>query len=104
MPTTDQYLSYAETALASYAQLISGTGNEDEYFEAGMATEQASRFDASWTVISQQGLLDGFNATLFQRVNEDGSLGEKVLAIRGTDSLLDLATDVINIALSSTRR
>lgn len=98
MSNISQYLQYAGVAMASYATLRSGSSQEAAYVFADMAPTQAQEFDSSWTVISQQGLLDGFNATLFQRVNEDGSLGEKVLAIRGTDGVLDWVDNLISIA------
>lgn len=48
-----------------------------------MAHTQAQHFDASWVVLGQQDLTDGFSAVLFQPVDSQGNpSGEKVLAIR----------------------
>lgn len=88
MPTISDYLKYAETSFAAYASnLTLGRGNASEYENnADMAHTQAQRFDASWMVLGQQDLGDGFSAVLFQPVDDQGNpSGEKVLAIRGTE-------------------
>ena len=71
-----------------------------------MAHAQALQFDASWQVLGQQDLWDGFSAALFQPVDSNGqATGQKVLAIRGSESShwgIDYAADLVNIALLGT--
>lgn len=102
MPTLNDYFRYAETAFAAYANgLTAGQGNAAQYQAADMAPDQAQRFDASWQVLAQQDLSDGFSVVLFQHA----STGEKVLAIRGTEAShwrIDYLADVVNIALLGT--
>ena len=108
MPTMNDYLKYAETAFAAYANnLVSGQGNATKYENfAGMSPAQAQQFDATWKVLAQQDLSDGFSAVLFQQVDAQGNpIGEKVLALRGTEAShwgIDYLTDVVNIALLGT--
>jgi Ca2+-binding RTX toxin-like protein len=109
MPTQADYFKYAETAFASYAtNLTRGRGvNADAYrVLADMAPAQADRFDSSWQVLSQQDLNDGFSATLFQQVDAFGSsIGQKVLAIRGSESshwFADYSADIKSVAILGT--
>ncbi|MBN8507358.1 MAG: hypothetical protein J0L57_01970 [Burkholderiales bacterium] len=52
-----------------------------------MAASQAEAFDRQWSVLDEVDLGNGFSAALFQRVDSNGiPIGEKVLAIRGTDN------------------
>ena len=52
-----------------------------------MSAPQAEAFDRQWSVLDQVDLGNGFSASLFQRVGSNGvPVGEKVLAIRGTDN------------------
>jgi Ca2+-binding RTX toxin-like protein len=108
MPTITDYLKYAETAFASYAtNLVLGHGNSEAYRSvAGMASIQAQNFDAAWNILGQQDLSDGFSAVLMQQVDVFGNpVGEKVLAIRGTEAShwrIDYLTDVVNIAILGT--
>ena len=101
-----EYLQYSELAFASYAEnLATGASNTAKYKLAKMSDARAVRFNASWKVLAQQDLADGFSAVLFERVNEAGApTGEKVLGIRGTDSGTDYLTDVVNIAGLGTNR
>ena len=105
MPTIADFLRYSETAFAAYAvNLVRGIGiNETELVRAGMAIAEAGRFDVSWEVLDQQDLTDGFFAVLLQPVDKNGKpAGEKVLAIRGSESRnwgVDYFADVVNIAL-----
>ncbi|UCH16655.1 MAG: hypothetical protein JSW36_13190, partial [Burkholderiales bacterium] len=75
-----QYQTYAETALASYAEIMSlGTGvNKAELTSAGMSESQAASFDSHWAVVAQsaEGDPSGFSAVLLQSVQS----GQKVLA------------------------
>jgi Ca2+-binding RTX toxin-like protein len=88
MPSVNQYLIYAELALASYgAGLLLPGPKTDRYRAAGMSAPQAEAFDRQWAVLDQVDLGNGFSAALFQRVDSNGiPTGEKVLAIRGTDN------------------
>jgi hypothetical protein len=56
MPTIIDYLKYAETAFAAYANNLQlGFGvNAAKYEGANMASLQAQRFDATWSVLGQQ--------------------------------------------------
>ncbi len=102
------YSFYAETALTAYAvNLVSGSfNNVDRYRDpdVGMTRTQAQTFDATWAVLQQSSpAINGFSAVLLQRKNEVGNaVGEKVLAIAGTDGWADLITDVMNIAAYGT--
>lgn len=70
MPTISDYQKYAETAFGAYALgLVVGQGNLSRYVDADMAVPQAQKFDASWQVLGQQDLSDGFSAVLFQKVD-----------------------------------
>ena len=96
MTPVEQYFSYAETALAAYGvDLVAGGINSREYTRIGMGSQQAAKFNDRWLVLSQSSFnLNGFSAVLLQ----NSETGEKVLAIRGTNDPMDLATDLINIA------
>ena len=97
MPTSNQYLSFGEAALAAYAiGLQAGQSSTTRLVEAGMASAQATRFNDTWSVLSQSPTsLDGFSAVLLQ----NRASSEKVLAIRGTNDPADLITDILDIAL-----
>src|SRR5487761_1915880 len=104
MPSIANYLKYGETALAAYAiGLQLGNGNTQAYQDADMSSSQAQRFNNTWQVLGQRDLSDGFSAVLFQQVDTLGQpVGQKVLAIRGSESSLggiDYLADAINIAL-----
>src|SRR5882672_2142526 len=96
MATVTQYLQYSETAMAAYAIALSPIGaNKTAFFNAGMTSAQAQRFDDSWTALSQApDGVDGFSAVLLQ----NRTTGEKVLAIRGTEGVADYITDLVNVA------
>jgi hypothetical protein len=123
MSAISDYFKQSELALAAYAQLSSGiTG--DSYIsalqEAGMSPIQAQRFSQQWTVLAQYNhtsdpypvydentgellrydtTTNGLSVTVFQ-----DSAGQKYLAIRSTDDLYDLGTDLVSAAiLGSTR-
>lgn len=104
MSTINDYLKYAETAFAAYANNLQlGRGiNATAYIDANMAPTQAQHFDTTWSVLGQQDLSDGFSAVLLQQVDAQGNpVGDKVLAIRGTEAShwgVDYLTDVVNIA------
>ena len=108
MPNMLDYLKYSEAAFAAYANGLSIGNNVNlaAYEEADMAHTQAQRFDASWMVLGQQDLTDGFSAVLFQPVDDQGSpSGEKVLAIRGTEAShwgIDYLVDIVDVAYFGT--
>ncbi len=65
-----------------------------------------TRFDndevIDWEVINVNGGMNGFQAVAFGRnKGEDGKYAEIVIAYRGTDSLLDVAIDDIQIAIGA---
>ena len=120
MSTIIDYNKFAELAFASYSDLSSGMSN-DMYVEAlqrgddGLSYTQATNFASTWTVIDQyDGMVEetyidefgqehtfqnptGLSVTLFE-----DSQGKQVVAIRGTNDLLDFETDAIDIALLGT--
>ena len=102
------YLKYAETAFAAYANSLSNGSNINSaaYVRADMSPTQAQRFDASWVVLGQQDLGDGFSAVLFQPVDDQGNpSGEKILAIRGTEAShwgIDYLVDIVDVAYFGT--
>lgn len=106
----------SELALAAYTELNIGEPSVENLKKAGLSQSQAAAFAANWHVIDQyDGMVEktyidefgvehsflnptGLSVTLF----EDNQ-GHQTVAIRGTNGeLLDLATDVIDIALLGT--
>src|SRR5580765_4337662 len=103
MATINDYLKYAETTFAAYADLTQGQQNTQAYVTADMAAAQAATFNSQWTVLSQS-VSDpsGFSAVLLQNAES----GEKVLAIRGTEGSqaeADFITDLVDIAARQLR-
>jgi hypothetical protein len=93
LSSTDRY---AQTAMASYAaDLVPGAVNTARYIAAGMALSQAEQFTSNWNVLAYTASINGFSATLLQ----DRLTGEKVLAIAGTNGVMDLFTDLIESLL-----
>ena len=99
MKTVSEFFLQAELSLATYANLAVGEPNKQLLKDAGMADVQAARFSASWRVVDTiRDSISGLSATVFKEI----STGKSYLAIRGTDDLIDLATDLINVALTGT--
>ncbi|AGF79746.1 hypothetical protein UWK_03219 [Desulfocapsa sulfexigens DSM 10523] len=120
MSTISEYYLQAELALASYSNLSPGMSGKD-YTDAlqnngnGMTLTQAQDFSSNWNVIDQydgtveESYVDefglehtflnptGLSVTLF----EDSS-GKQVIAVRGTNDLNDVITDVIDIGALGT--
>ena len=112
---------YSELALAAYARLETFIINWSALTPADLAQSQAIRFAGEWRLVDQfqhttepfwtydpetgapQGPYaesNGCSATVFENVLSH----ERVLAIRGTNDVHDIATDVISVAaLGSTR-
>ncbi len=107
MTTIKQLLNYSQTALAAYATGLEPLLNNTQRYNApgvGMATAQATQFDADWAVLQQSPSdpITGFSAVLLQRKDADGNAtGEKVLTISGTNSPADVLSD-LGIFLGST--
>ncbi|MFY9328082.1 MAG: hypothetical protein WAO76_08710, partial [Georgfuchsia sp.] len=81
----------AELALAAYAEgLTLGIPNTQTLIDAGMSLPQATRFAATYTVVTQFNSPTGASATVFK----DAS-GQKYLAIRGTQGLTDYLADYL---------
>lgn len=103
MSTTTDYFVQAELSLAAYSQLYRGISTND-YINAlidqgrGMSTDQAARFAQTYSVAAQYSDGTGLSATVF--VNN--ATGSTSLAIRGTDAVNDVITDVIDIGLFGT--
>jgi len=112
------FFTQAELALAAYANLSTGEVSQSALIQAGMAPTQARKFSENWRVVDQYvhtdqrpiyddggnriGFLtvsNGLSATVFEKV---GNPAAKFLAIRGTDDIADLITDVVDIAIFGT--
>ena len=105
MSTISNYYKYSELAFAAYSNLAPGMLLQD-YIDAlmnnnrGMSQTQAEDFAKTYTVIDQYNdPSSGLSVTLFQDAG-----GHQTVAIRGTTptDLLDLETDMIDIALLGT--
>ena len=100
MPSIEILSTYAQTAIAAYAEgLRPGYVNADAFksMRVGMSTVQADTFNTEWQVLQQSAPnADGFSAVLLQ----SKSSGEKVLAIAGTDpkSPADWLADLVSVA------
>jgi VCBS repeat-containing protein len=95
------YLTHAELALAAYGQLpggIQGAAYEAALQGAGMTSAQAEKFSGRWRVVDQYNHSDGLSITVF----EERESGVRRLAIRGTNDLVDIATDIVDIAVLGT--
>jgi Ca2+-binding RTX toxin-like protein len=123
MSSTVEYFKQAQLALAAYADLTTGVPDISALRDQGrgMSFEQATRFSNQWTVVAQYNhtsdpypvydentgellrydtTTNGLSVTVFQ----ENATGQRYLAIRGTDDLYDLATDLVSVAiLGSTR-
>ena len=106
---------YAELAFAAYGTFPGG-GLPSALRSAGFASAQAERFALDWRVLASYehsneayatydpvtaafaGLQTNTNG-LAVAVLQNLHTGERVLAIRGTDDPLDVATDVVSVAL-----
>ena len=99
MTTFKDLFLQAELSLATYANLAAGEPNKQLLKDAGMADAEATQFAARWRIVDQvRDSGSGLSATVFKEI----STGKSYLAIRGTDDLIDLATDLINIGLVGT--
>ena len=99
MPKISDYSKQAQLALAAYANLLPGVANIQELQRAGFAASLANQYADKWIVVDQvSDPGSGLSATVFREI----STGKSYLAIRGTDDLVDLATDLINVALAGT--
>ena len=99
MSTISNYYKYAEFAFASYFNMIKGMVRQD-YIDAlidggdGMSQKQAETFANTYTIIDQYNDPNGLSVTLFKDAG-----GKQTVAIRGSQDLLDFATDAIDIAI-----
>jgi len=104
MSNATDYAKQAELALASYSQLAANI-SETQYLSAlrdsgrGMSAKQAEAFSSTYTVLTQYNTSNGLSATVFA-----DAVGNKYLAIRGTEDGYDLATDAIDIAILGTNK
>ena len=108
MASINQLSSYSQTAQSAYARgLATGTADNTAIYKSaavGMADAQATQFNLDWAVLEQSASdpVTGFSAVLLQRKDSSGNaVGEKVLAIAGTDSVADLLSN-LGIALGRT--
>lgn len=119
MTAVTNIFNQSELALAAYANLSSGISGalfRQALENAGFAAAQASFFSSRWRVIEQYNgepipVLDEFNQptgeytqsdALSVTVFEEISTGKRYLAVRGTQSLSDLWTDITDIAILGT--
>ena len=94
---SQQYFQQAELALAAYANLEPDVNIRDELRAAGLSATQTDKFISQYTVIDHHSDATGLSATVFKSTDPDNP--QTFLAIRGTNDLLDLLTDLVNIAL-----
>ena len=121
MSETNNRLRYGELALAAYVRLDTQLIPPSSLRAVGLSSPHASRFANEWRLIDQfehttepywsydpetnvpsgpYAESNGCSATVFENVLTH----ERVLAIRGTNDVHDIATDVISVAaLGSTR-
>ncbi len=123
MNTINQYYEHSELAFGAYANL-SGQMSDDAYRVAlqqdgdGMSSTQAANFASHWRVVEQYNhsemipeydeygiptgnlveYSNGLSVTLFEEVGT----GKQVVAIRGTQDMQDLGTNVIDIGILGT--
>ncbi|WP_322522210.1 calcium-binding protein [Guyparkeria halophila] len=111
MTEFDELYLKSEMSLAAYATFSIDMSPEDyirslENGGEGLSTTQAVEFASRWKVAAQfndeltagqleLGLGTGLSVTIF----EDRQTGEQVLAIRGTDDLQDVFTDLVDVSL-----
>jgi Ca2+-binding RTX toxin-like protein len=108
------YRVHSELALAAYAALSFGEPDQGTLEDAGMASAQARAFAEAWRVVTQfthseqipthddAGNVTGYVTTsngLSATVFEEVGTGRRYLAIRGTDDIEDLLTDVVDVAI-----
>jgi hypothetical protein len=99
MPQLSDFVDsqFAELSMAAYAKGLSSSLTQGQYVaklvDAGFTQALAEQFATRYQVVNQRDGENGFSATLFRKINDDGSLGEFTLAIRGTNTLIDLAAD-----------
>ncbi|MGE3154314.1 MAG: calcium-binding protein [Nitrospiraceae bacterium] len=93
------YYDQAQLADAAYAELFVGMPLPDyiqELKERGFASLEAAEFANRYSIVSTfNDVTTGFAATLFQRIGTN----EKVLAIRGTNDVVDLLLSDLQIGL-----
>ena len=102
--TLKTYFDFSQLSMAAYANLTPGPPNTTALTAAGFSSPLADQFTSTYTVKSVSGTLFsgfGFSATLLARtvVTNGISTVEKILAIRGTDDLLDSLIDVVNVGI-----
>jgi len=93
-----EYFKQAELALAAYANLVTGVNVKNELEIAGLPGIQADNFILNYSIEKQYNdTLTGLSATVFK--STDVNNPQTYLAIRGTDDLIDLATNLINVGI-----
>ena len=94
---TGDYFKQAEFALAAYGTLTVGTPDIQvlKSKDVGMATKQAEQFAETYAVAAQYNDdSNGLSVTVFTDTS-----GNNYLAVRGTDDLNDVLSDLVDIAL-----
>ncbi len=99
MTTIIQQAQQAELALAAYANLVKGDPLKNDLVNAGLSELQADQFKEKYTVVDQYNITTGAAAGLSATVFEDKTTNIRYLAIRGSDDLYDLGTDLVDIAI-----
>lgn len=104
MNSVMNYFSQGELALAAYANLQVGIPDPLKLQDdgRGFSAKQAEIFAQTYNVIAQYNdttAEGGSNSGLSVTVFEDKLSGEKYLAIRGTNDLQDVLSDIVDIAL-----
>lgn len=83
------YYLHSELAFAAYSDLVPDVDPTPALVDPdiGMSQAQAEAFAANWRVVDQHNdSTNGLSATVFESV----STGERYLAVRGTEDLLDV--------------
>ena len=93
------YYDNAQISDAAYADLAAGMAQreyEDALIARGFASFEATEFANRYSIVSTfSDSATGFSATLFQR----NGTNEKILAIRGTNDVVDFLTSNLQIGL-----
>jgi hypothetical protein len=97
--SSTEYFKHAEISLGAYANLGIVEIDEQKLASAEFVAIQAQYFSSTYEIVDFYTDSNGLSVTDFGR--RDGT-GERCLAIRGTNDLDDLLTDLVDIVLLGT--
>ncbi|MDD5387636.1 MAG: hypothetical protein PHQ22_10625 [Sulfuricurvum sp.] len=111
MVTMQTYMDNSELAQASYGVGLNSNMTQSQYievltkskFEVEFNNQQATDFANRYVVLATSaeygiGSINGFDAVLFGEVDAQGNIINKVMAIRGTDGIIDGIVDVVELS------